>query len=428
MRRGLRLHCVLWLLLVPSAWGQTRPELTPPPFPENVEARLALQKVVEAPVGEILAAPTRTIRLREPGRRVQFRVDAQGDFLYLQFLNERSGTGEFPVDGSGSFIIKRSRRDGSFQQLKIFYRNQPGSFVRVFPDADRSRMDVYLFGRRVYGEVILPAHFDSLLFSPFERIVRLSGAAVSWPLLLYGGEVESDRRVLDLLATLRGLLPALHDREDGAQDERGRFVRIADLAPQEGPGGFNCSGFAKWIVDGFYAPIAGRLLPIETLKDKPLERRGNGWSRKVERERDPYFGLDWSRNLAVRLMEARLQMPIDNPEAADIRQVEFFSYVEDMGYPLEDLELALFLLAARQPGTLYIGSVNNEIGEDPALRQHFHLAVLFPHFFPDGTFRVRVMERNQETSLAALQRRYPKAYIHLVRLEAGGEFVPPSVE
>ncbi len=447
----------LLFLAASWSWGQVHWTPAAPDIPENEEARIALRKVITAPVGEVLAARSRPLEQRATPLKVQFRVETQRDAVYLLFLNERPSG--FPVNGSGSVVVKRSLQDGSFQQMKIYFRDEagdsaaspgarpplngdpdvdrpstdPGSFVRIFPDGVRCRMDVFLFGRRLYTGVVLPAPFESLLLSPFERIRRLSAGMVDWPLLLHRGDPPSDNRALARLEELRKLLPALRGVEDGALDADGRYVRIADLKPQEGQGGLNCSGFAKWVVDGFYRPLTGRYLEVEELKARLPGSRSNRWSDAYEQARDPYFGLDWSRNLAGALWRAsgsRQGGGVD-PEVADVRLAELLPYVEDVGYRVEDLELVLFVDAAREPGCFYLASVNSETGGRPVLHQHFHLAVLFPFFLPDGAFRVRVLERYgagaTETPLAVLRARYPGGYVHLTRLPLGEAFTPPPV-
>ena len=82
---------------------------------------------------------------------------------------------------------------------------------------------------------------------------------------------------------------------------------------------------------------------------------------------------------------------------------------------------------------LYIGSVNAPSSaadreNAPSLRQHHHLVVLFPVFDERGSFQVVVMERNLETSLASLDRRYAAEYVHLVRIDASGPFSLPRFE
>jgi hypothetical protein len=86
--------------------------------------------------------------------------------------------------------------------------------------------------------------------------------------------------------------------------------------------------------------------------------------------------------------------------------------------------MVLFWLVRHRPGGVYLASVNGLFGEEPVLRQHYHTLVLFPYLGADGRFVVRVMERGRESSLSAIESRYATESIHLVRIDAQGEYVP----
>jgi hypothetical protein len=288
-------------------------------------------------------------------------------------------------------------------------------------------MEVFLFDVAVVRSAQLPISFTALLTAPFARVVELTRAVVRWDLLLHRGEAQADRRQEQLIGRIRAALGGLREADDGALDEEGRFVRIADGSSQGPDGGLNCSGFAKWVVDGFYGPLSGgRSLSLEELKHKHLKLRGNRWSLGYEQARDPYFGLDWARNLALALARANGQ-DSGGVESSDVRHLEFLEYREDVGYPVEELELALFLAAARAPGGFYLGSLNREMAGlpgQPVLRQHYHLAVFFPYFTTGGEFRVAVFDLTRESSLAGLARRFAGHFVHLQRLSSGGQWTP----
>lgn len=401
------------------------------PLKENYEARRSLSDVIYSPLHTISLTDGVIIRQREYAHSVRFQIENQAESLYLLFLNERNSS--FPIAGDGNYIIKRDCRDGRFIQIKVFFRNHPGCFIRLFPETEgeRSVMDVFLFGIPVYQQVILPIEFTSLLTAPFSEVMKLSSPFVDWSCLLYRGESGADRENQRVVKIIRDFLPQLNDADDGAMDAEGRFVFISDGSAQDSPEnvGLNCSGFVKWIVDGFIYPFQKQFLDIDTLKTKHLDYRGNRWSLRYEKERDPYFGLDWSRNLAIGILEAyrgSAYKAIFDPEVADVRKVEFLRYSEDVGYPTAEIELLLYLESRKNPGNFYIGSINREYGEGPILRQHFHLVVLFPYFTKDGSFRAAVFERNQETSLSSLRCRFENNFIHLVRLDSQGDFIPPG--
>jgi hypothetical protein len=99
-----------------------------------------------------------------------------------------------------------------------------------------------------------------------------------------------------------------------------------------------------------------------------------------------------------------------------------------VGFPVEYLSFILYNLAYHHPGKFYLASVNREFGDDPVLRQHIHVAVLFPYFDREGQFHAVVMERNGETGVSSLKKRYPRDFIHLVGVEGDTNFHPPKFE
>ncbi len=400
-------------------------ESTPVVPAENWEARSLLRDTIFAPVGDASRHHAGILGQQTGAPKVSFQALMQEGSLYLVFANARGNA--FPLTGAGTFIIKRSLADGSFQQAKVFLQDDPGCYLRLFPDGDRTLMDVSLFDLPFQREIALPVAFESLLTSPLSRIMDLSRAAVDWALVLAPQQTEGDRRVADVAAVVRARLHGLRDMDDGAMDAAGKMVSIA-TGKAAGRGGFNCSGFAKWVVDGFFAPLAGHPMDIAPLKarDAGIART---WSARYEELYDPYFGLDWSRGLAKNIALQRTgTMPSD--EDVDIRDDTRVPYVKDVGYPVTSLKAVLYFLAREAPGSLYIGSVNAAsalaVPEGiPTLRQHHHVIVLLPFFDAWGAFQVTVMERNVETSLPSLVRRYGSEFVHLVHIATGGVFQPP---
>jgi hypothetical protein len=412
------------------AWslGDMRAVTAVPFLPDTGEARMRLRDTIFAPVGDILAARPQIITQSFDAARVSFRVDSQSGSVYLVFAAQRDG--RFPLAGSGTFIIKRSLTDGGFVQAKIFLQDDPGCYIRLFPSDDRTLMDIFLFGEPVQSNVMIPAAFPRLLTMPVARIMEMASGAVDWSLLIAPRASAEDLRVSRVAAAIRARLSGLRDMDDGAMDREGRMVYIASGAPA-GKGGFNCSGFAKWVVDGFFAPLTGRDTDIMALKSRD-SMRGGKWSARYEEELDPYFGLDWTRGLARSVAQAR-SGSVPGDEELDVRDAEHVPYVKDVGYPVPRLRVVLYFLARKDPGAVYLGSVNaasRETSQEgiPTLRQHHHVIVLLPYFDAHGIFRVVVMERNAETSLASLDRRYAEEYVHLVRFDSSGIFAPPKIE
>jgi hypothetical protein len=394
--------------------------------PENWEARSQLSDVIFSTTRETAAQGPRVIRQSSGAATVRFQVQQQSGFLYLVFANPDGSA--YPLDRAGTFIIKRSLADGSFVQAKVFIQDDPGTYLRLFPDGERTLMDAWLFGEPFQTGVALPVTFERLLTAPLSSIIEWTSAAVDWPLVLKPSPSADDQRLQEVVRTVQSRLPALRDMDDGAMDGSGRMVYIA-TGTAAARGGFNCSGFAKWVVDGLYAPLSGHPMDIAPLKSRNAGKE-NPWSTRFEEEMDPWFGLDWSRGLARALSQAQTgTTPTD--AQVDVRDADRVAYIRDVGYPVPRLEQVLYFLARRDPGKFYIGSVNaasSAVSEGtPTLRQHHHLVVLFPFFDRSGTFQVVVMERNLRTGLSSLLRRYGSEYVHLVRVDPRGAFDPPPI-
>lgn len=397
---------------------------------ENVEIRELLRDMVSSPTTEALSFVRKVFTQRGQDNRVAVEVRRSGDAFYILFLNEEALA--FPVFSRGSWVIKRDLATGNFLQAKIFFHSDPGSFVRIFPDrggalTGKCLMDVYLFDRRLHRDVPIGSGFVNLLSLPFAQIIDATKGTVNWKALVppVDSSVYADIRAM--VDKIRPRLAGLRDAEDGAMDRNGHLVFIETLLPQGSSGGFNCSGFAKWVADGIYRPRAGTYLDIEALKRKPLSARGNFLTRRYEDERDPFFGLDWSRNIAFELARLEPEGKRAGLKTHDVNALPYWKYREDIGFAVSELPAILYYLALNEPGNFYIASLNREFGKKPVLRQHIHVAVLFPYIDEAGRFFSPVMERNIETSLGALGQRYAGDFIHLVRVKARPGFSLPEL-
>jgi hypothetical protein len=298
-------------------------------------------------------------------------------------------------------------------------------------------MDVVLYEGYIVRSLPLPVPFERLLVLPVEEALRL--AQDKFPRRYFDPQPDMYRDLRAFMAAIRERLPELRFRDDGAIDEEGRYVFINTLEAQDQEAGLNCSGFAKWVVDGILRPITGQRLPIPPLK-APFGNRGSSFTEPYERLRDPFFGLDWTRNLAS-LAGTTLRSPgFGTLEEIEVQKTHITSvilrdrgtssvraypgFLRNAGFGFEGLHSLLYTLAIDEPGRIYLASVNDEMGPAPRMRQHFHIAVLVPYFNEAGNFQVAVFESAEETSFNNFKTRYPGHYVNLVRIPVETSFEP----
>ena len=382
-----------------------------------------------------------------------FRLSAlrSGGFFYVLATAQEtppSAIQPSPLYTRGSWILKRSSPDGAPIQAKVFLSSDPGTFIRIYPDGDRSKLDLVVYGGVLNREVSLPIPFDRAFASTMADIASWSSDLIDWSLFSPSPGLYRDVRAF--VDETRRRLPELRYGDDGALDAQGRPVYIATGMPQADPTGLNCSGFAAWVADGFYRPLTGLLLDPQVLAARHVEARAIKAAAPYETDLDPFFGLDWTRNIALALLDARYpSRPHGLPEA-DVRISAFAlvapdvadpqgavnggsaylpypAYQLDLGYETEGLKAMLYVLAIREPGSIYLASLSRKSGGVIAgLSRHYHVAVLAPYFEQSGEFKIAVFESDAETSVEAVMARAPKDFVHLVRVKVGRDYDPPA--
>ncbi len=411
----------------------------------NIEASLPENSYVRNLYLDRILGPLESARelsadvLNEPGyeHQVQFFVQEEKDIIYFCFYHGRDINFARPV--TGSVVLQRSRETGRLIKMKIFYKDEADSYISIEPEEeDGSTMDILLLGYPMQQDIRLPFSLDEAAAKPVVELMRYTAAYVDWSFYLPNQEIRFTvlSSTDDLVQQIRPYLEQLRDVDDGAinADEQYVFIDDGSLQPDESRAGLNCSGFAKFIVDGVLYPLTGRLLPIDQLKEPHLDHRGNRWSRKVEDVEDPYFGLDWTRNLAVEALRVqsaagglREESQGTDPEAADVNYLRYHEYEEDVGYSVERLKTVLYELARDNPNSFYLGSVNELVHGGYELRKHLHVAVFFAWLDDKGGLQVSVMERTKETSLDEFIDRYRGEFIHLVEVPHSGVFKPGTM-
>jgi hypothetical protein len=412
----------------------------------------------EAP-GRVLAKRPE-IQSLPGGGRIQVRTETGSDEFVIVLAREWNGSPEtlasvrrqtgssWPGWTQGSWSLTRRKDTGEPLRIRVFLRSDPNVYVQFRPFIeDKCYMDVILYDAYLIDSLPLPAAFERLYTLPVEEILSLAGNR--FPRRYFDPDPADYADSEAFMSAVRARLPDLTFRDDGAINRNGDYVFINSLEKQDGRGGLNCSGFAKWVVDGMLRPLSGERLEIPPLK-AAYGSRGSSFTEAWEAARDPFFGLDWIRNLASRAAAALRSEDYAALEEFEVRQWPFSEvttrqnrtpaarsypgFLKDAGFGMEGLHPLLYTLAVDEPGRIYLAAVNAEMGPPttadnprgrPRMRQYFHIAVLVPYFNRYGNFQVAVFESAEETRFNTFKTRYPEGhYVNLVRIPVTRTFDP----
>jgi len=436
------------LCLVPAARPAFALDVPVARIPDDSPVRAAAGDfwLTESPA-RVLAAP-RAVHALPGGSEVEIRAEGRPGEVVVTFSRRHHRCGQFAGWTQGSWEFVRNRNCGALTMARVFPRSDPHTYVRFRPfGADRVRMDVLIYDAYVVRGHALPISMDRLSAAPLNDVLRLAGSG--FPVRYFEPNPDDYRDQRLFIAEVRRRLPELRFADDGAIDHDGRFVYIATGLEQRGRPGLNCSGFAKWLVDGILRPVTGERLEIPPLK-APFGDRGSSFTDHFEELFDPFFGLDWIRNLASKAGTALLSPAFGTLEEIEVRRQPFSQiamrggadagarsfpgFLPNAGHGIEGILPLLYTLAIDEPGRFFLAAVNNEMHEPttagnlrgrPRMRRHFHVAALVPYFDEHGVFRVAVFESAAETSIAAFRNRYSTGHhVSLVRVPVERAFDP----
>jgi hypothetical protein len=444
---------------------------------DDSSLRLQLKESVFRYKKDDAANLKKTLYTLPTGERVELRVESN-DSTYT-FILAREIAGNFPGWARGSWLLTKSKIDNSFVRIRVFLRSDPYAFIDFRPRNSEygtfgndifgisdytppgetqfaetlgipfpiekepvtlntihgSELDIVLYDAYIARGLPVPFSFEQLLTEPLYNVITSLGD--TFPRRYFEIETGFYRDIVSFLPKLRASLRSLNFRDDGAIDEFGNYVFIDSLEKQDGKPGLNCSGFAKFVVDGILMPLTKNRLPIPPLKQKRADR-GSNYTDIYEARLDPFFGLDWTRNLAQAansafkgnsfLQTAEFEVRSSpfaeliyrTPSGSTIRSAP--GYIPNAGYTIESLQPLLYTLAVDDPGKIYLASVNNESGERASIRRHFHIAVLVPYFDANGTFHILCFESAEETTFNRCRIRYPGHMVNLVGIPVEGNF------
>lgn len=383
------------------------------------------------------------------GGRIEIRAAGRQSEVLIQFARAHHMCGQFTGWAQGSWEFTRSRSSGEITNVRVFPRSDAQTFVQFRPlGPDRVHMDVLIYDAYIVRGHALPVSINRLSVMPLNDILRLAGSR--FPVRLFEPNPNDFLDQRQFIENVRRRLPELRFADDGAIDHAGRFVYIATGEEQRGNPGLNCSGFTKWLIDGILRPVTGARMEIPPLK-APFGDRGSHFTDHFEELWDPFFGLDWIRNLAAEAGTTLISPAFGTLEEIEVRRQPFSQIIqrrggsgatvrsftgfqENAGYGIEGLLPLLYVLAIEEPGRFFLAAVNNEMHAPttqdnlrgrPRMRRYFHVAALVPHFDENGVFRVVVFESATETSINAFKTRYaPGHHVSLVRVPLERAFDP----
>ena len=399
------------------------------------------------------------IRANNNGEKFQIRLE-ENDTTFNVFVSPRalikvnvySDKGMYteeqelyPGDAAGSWVLIRDKRTGKPLRIRYYFVKNSEVFIQFTPQGKIALADLVIFGKYAARGVPTGMAFEKFYTASFEDVMTITETKLPWNYVLVDPQVYHS--VKQMCAVIHEKLPSISFVEDAMYDENhelvhistGKKFEIADKSDKgEGKLFLSSAGFVKWIADGLVEPMSGGVLKREPLIKETVSVKDNGRQGVLSQKYDLFFSLNWVRNLASAVVSVYSgktylfnQSGVDvtiNPFASSITDkgvANTVTFVENSGHTVAVLPSLLYVLAATEPETLYLGAIR---GTDrtisPEIMAFNECVAFFPYFQDDGGFTCTVFMNGREMSLENFCYYYADDFVYLTRVKASERFFP----
>ena len=394
-------------------------------IPDSAEVRSqASRDWFESPL-DVVRGLNSEIRSNQIGTQFQIRLEEQQD-VFLIIVAPKSqmkvdiyeGRGvrasvedSYNLDSPGSWLLVRSKKDGSPVSVRYYFAKDAGVYVQFRPNQEgrSSLADMVIFDNYAARGVPLGVPFEKFYTASFAEIQTLTKSNLPWPSVEPKAGIYDDTLVM--IQTIRAGLGTIAYEDDAAYNEEGKPVSVrngqARYVPEELRKKLTLSspGFVKWICDGIVEPIAGSYLKMKPLVQPTFEVNPTGAKAIMEANYSTSFSLDWTRNLAAAVLSVRNNKTILYKDSGVDVSIEPFAvrwtengfqnaagYIENTGYRVQYLKPLLYVLATRNPQYFYLAAIRQTVrGKNGNEYSVFNdAAAIFPYFDAEGKFRAVV--------------------------------------
>lgn len=390
------------------------------------------------------------VRAEENGNHVMVIVAPRQKMpvdMYSGGAVQASTLDVYPADNSGSWVLYRNASTGAPLFIRYYFASVPDVFMQISSAGSKALADFVVYGSYAARGVPVGVPFQRLYKASFLEVYELTKLTLPWNYIntmpaLY-------HPILQMIAVIRENLDRIHYLEDAAYNEDGLPIYISTgkqrvEAPEVKDAqelALSSAGFLKWIVDGLVIPVAGSYTRLEPLVVPTVEFRQGSFAEGIREEYEVSFSLNWTRNLAAAVLSIYsgrnfyhntsgcdvLVEPFSSEVSATGQLANSLGYLKDSGYRIDTIKGLLYVLAATEPGKMYLGAVrqnNRTTAESPEVHFFTESVAIFPYFDAYNRFEVVIFEKGQEISLETFMDRYRDSYLHLVRINASERFFP----
>lgn len=347
----------------------------------------------------------------------------------------------YPGNLPGTWVLIKDKATDKPLRIRYFFTGDSDVFVQFTPYGKIALADMVIFGEYAAKGVSTGVPFSQFYTASLDDVMLLTKKSLPWnyvlidPAYYHGVYYMSD--------AIKENLPRVIMSDDAMYDEDNCLISISSGAPfivddeNNNMLYLSSAGFVKWIADGLVYPVSGGQLKRAPLINPTISVKDTGVQGVRSQKYSLFFTLDWIRNLSsavVSVYSGKKYVYPDSGVDVDISPfassllagngtANTVSYVPDSGYRTTILKSLLYVLAATEPDTFYLGAIREtDRTVTPELKVFNKCVVFFPYFKTDNTFDCKVFMDGRMLSLSDFLLNYPTEFVYLTRMRSSENF------
>lgn len=386
------------------------------------------------------------VRLEETDTTYSIVV-ARGMLRQVKLISETGGSwveedvysGTFP----GSWHLIKDKKNDKPLYIRYYYSSDNGVYIQFSPYSKIALGDMVIFGYYAAKGVSTGVPFETFYTASFSDAVKLTQKSLPWNYITVNPLLYES--TISMCKIIHANLGKIIYTPDAMYDENNNLISVVYDKPFEIEGDTNgriylsSVGFIKWIADGLVKPVAGSQLKRGPLIASTVEVRDTSNMGVFEQKQSAYLALNWVRNISSAVIsiytnkkytykDSGVDVTI-NPFAEKITASGASSkntnFVKDNGYNAQVLKSLLYVLAAKEPGTIYFGAIRQtDRTRTPEIKIFNDCVAFFPYFNSSKGFECKVYMNGREMTLESFCITHKDDFIFLTKTRSSEIFYP----
>ena len=346
----------------------------------------------------------------------------------------------YPGTLPGTWVLLKDKKTEKPISIRYYFAGDSEVYVQFTQHGKIALADLVVFGYYAAKGVSTGVPFSTFYTASLDDVMKLTKKTLPWKYVLVDNTLYHGNLIM--LSEIKRLIPKIVLLDDAMYDEDDNLVHVITGKPYDLIGGeddrlyLSNAGCVKWVADGLVYPVAHTKLKRGPLVESTVFINDTGYRGNLSQTKSLYFSLDWVRNIASAVIsvytgrkylytESGVDVTV-SPFASSVSKAgntNTINFIKDTGYDIKLVKALLYILAASEPDTVYLGAIREvSTAVTPEVKVFNKSAVFFPYFNSENGFECKVFYNGQIMNLDDFMLVFSDSFVYFTRMRSSEKF------